>query len=419
MTIGPLQLVLVKFADDQHMRQISEEIKAARRSGAIRVVDLMIVHKDANGVLQEKKFSDLAEAQKAEYGLLLRGLLGMRTAYKTAGEVDQVAAAMSLSPGDFGISSAQVPQIVENLPNGGSAILAMIEHIWALKLKEALLNAGGELIAQGMLSPEALALGGTTLDDAMAAAQKIEAEAGQSAAAQVAEADQKLEQAKAEAAAKLAEAQRVLDDADAQVAERMEQAKLVAAAAIAASVRTAAQEMDEADRAGRADPPGCRSRARAEQAGNGRYEGAEPARCRRHRRVGRQAGLRSGAVRQADRPADHRPGHPDRRRDQGRRSDRSADDPAGSPAGAPRSHPPGRRYAGLGFADPAGRRRRILRPPDGLHLQRCRVIRHLKFCLHRAAPGSRNRRYGRSTEKIVRPAKSTAGLVFLKNTSGV
>jgi uncharacterized membrane protein len=248
MTIGPLHLVLVKFSDDQHMRQISDEIKAARRSGAIRVVDLMIVHKDANGVLQEKKFTDLAEAQKAEYGLLLRGLLGMRAAYQTAGQVDQVAAAMSLSPGDFGISSAQVPRIVENLPNGGSAILAMIEHIWALKLKEALLNAGGELIAQGMLSPEALALGGATLDEAMAAAQKMEADAEQSAAAQVAEADQQLELAKATAAARLAEAQRVLDEADAQVAERMEQAKLVAAAAIAASVRTAAQEMDEADR---------------------------------------------------------------------------------------------------------------------------------------------------------------------------
>ena len=33
MTIGPLQLILVKFSDDQHMRQISDEIKAARRSG--------------------------------------------------------------------------------------------------------------------------------------------------------------------------------------------------------------------------------------------------------------------------------------------------------------------------------------------------------------------------------------------------
>jgi len=247
MTIGPLQLILVKFSDDQHMRQISEEIKAARRSGVIRVVDLMIIHKDMNGVLQEKKFSDLAEAQKAEYGLLLRGLLGMRAAYKTAGDVDQITAAMSLSPGDFGITSEQVPQIAANLPNGGSAILAMFEHAWAVKLKEALLNAGGELIAQGLLSPETLALGGTTLDEAVATAQKIEADAEQAAAAEVTEADQKLAQAKAEAEAKIAEAQRVLDDAEAQVAERMEQAKLVAAAAIAASVRTAADELQQAE----------------------------------------------------------------------------------------------------------------------------------------------------------------------------
>jgi uncharacterized membrane protein len=247
MTIGPLQLLLVKFADTQHLRQISDEIKAARKSGVIRLVDLMIIHKDMNGVLQEKKFTDLAEAQKAEYGLLLRGLLGMRAAYKTAGEVDQITAAMSLSPTDFGITSAQVPQIAENLPNGGSAILALFEHTWAVKLKEALLNAGGELIAQGLLSPETLALGGTTLDEAVVAAQKIEADAEQAVAAQVAEADQKLALAQAEAETKIAEAQRVLEEAEAQAAARMEQAKLVAAAAIAASVRTAADELQQAD----------------------------------------------------------------------------------------------------------------------------------------------------------------------------
>jgi uncharacterized membrane protein len=247
MTIGPLQLLLVKFADTKHLGRISDEIKAARKSGVIRLVDLMIIYKDMNGVLQEKKFTDLAEAQKAEYGLLLRGLLGMRAAYKTAGEVDQITAAMSLSPTDFGITSAQVPQIAEKLPNGGSAILALFEHAWAVKLKEALLNAGGELVAQGLLSPEALALGGTTLDEAVAAAQKIETDAEQAVAVQVAEADQKLAQAQEEAEAKIAEAQRVLDDAEAQSAARMEQAKLVAAAAIAASVRTAADELQQAD----------------------------------------------------------------------------------------------------------------------------------------------------------------------------
>jgi uncharacterized membrane protein len=247
MTIGPLQLVLVKFKDEQRTRAVSEEIKAARKSGAIRLVDLLYVYKDMNGELQEKEHSDLAETQKAEYGLVLRGLMGMRTAQKTSGKVDEIAGAMSFSPGDFGISSEQVQQIGADLPNGGSAILILFEHIWAVKLKEALLNAGGELIAQGLLSPEILALGGTTLEEAIASAQKIEADAEQAAATQIAEADQKLIQAQAEAQAKIAEAQRVLDEAEAQVAAKMEQAKIVAAAAIAASVRTAADELQEAD----------------------------------------------------------------------------------------------------------------------------------------------------------------------------
>jgi uncharacterized membrane protein len=225
MTIGPLQLLLVKFADDRQMRQVSDEIKAVRRSGIIRLVDLIYLHKDANGVLSEKSYTDLAESQKAEYGLVLRGLLGMRAAYKTAGEVDQITSAMSLTPTDFGITSKQIPQIVDSLPNGGTALLTLFEHAWAVKLKEALLNSGGELIAQGLLSPEAMVLAGTTLEEAVAAAQKIEAEAE----------------------AKIAEAQRVLAEAETESAARMEQAKLVAAAAIAASVRTAADELQQAD----------------------------------------------------------------------------------------------------------------------------------------------------------------------------
>jgi uncharacterized membrane protein len=247
MTIGPLQLVLVKFADEQRTRPISEELRSVRKSGVIRLVDMLYVYKDMNGELQHKEISDLVAAQKAEYGLILQGLLGMRAAHKTGGDVDEIAAAMSLTPGDLGITSEQVQLMASGLPNGGSAMLVLFEHVWAVRLKEALLNAGGELIAQGILSPEALALGGTTLEEAMAAAQKIEADAEQAVAVQVSEADQKLEQAKIDAESKIAEAQRILDDAEKEAAVRMEQAKVVAAAAIAAGVRTAAGEMREAD----------------------------------------------------------------------------------------------------------------------------------------------------------------------------
>jgi uncharacterized membrane protein len=247
MTIGPLQILLVKFSDERRTKPISEALKAVRKAGIIRLVDLLYVYKDMDGVLQSKEISDLIGATKAEYGLFLQGLLGMRAAHKTSGDIDKIAAAMSLSAGDLGISSEQVQNIAKDLPNGGSAMLILFEHVWAIKFKEALLNAGGELISQGLLSPEALALGGTTLNEAIAAAQKIEADAEQATATQIAEADQALALAKTEAGVKIAQAQRVLDDAETEAAARMEQARVVAAAAIVASVRTASGELQQAD----------------------------------------------------------------------------------------------------------------------------------------------------------------------------
>jgi uncharacterized membrane protein len=247
MTIGPLQILLVRFSDEQRTKPIAEALKNVRKAGVIRLVDMLYVYKDMNGVLQSKEISDLSDATKAEYGVVLQGLLGMRAGYKTAGDIDTIASAMSKSFGNFGLSSEQVQEIAKDLPNGGSAMLILFEHTWAIKMKEALLNAGGELVSQGLLSPEALALGGTTLNDAIAVAEKMEADAQESTAAITTEADQKLAQAKIDAEAKIEEAQRILDEADKEAAARMEQARVVAAAAIVASVRTAAGELQQAD----------------------------------------------------------------------------------------------------------------------------------------------------------------------------
>jgi uncharacterized membrane protein len=247
MTIGPLQLVFIKFPDESRTGSVSGELKAVRKTGIIRLVDLLYVYKDMDGVLRSKNVSDLADASKAEYGIVLQGLMGIREAHKTQGDVDKIAAAMSFSAGEFGLSSEHVQKIAEMLPLGGSAILALFEHTWAIRLKEALQNSGGELIAQGLLSPELMALAGTTLHEAIDVAQKIEENAEKVAATETAEADQKLAQAQTDAALKIAEAQRILDDAEAQAAAKLAQAKVVSDAAIAASVRMAAEELEQAD----------------------------------------------------------------------------------------------------------------------------------------------------------------------------
>lgn len=249
MTIGPLQIVLVELEDEQRTKPVAQQLTAARKSGVIRLVDMLYMTKDLEGNLHSREISDLTAAQKMEYGEILKGLLEMRAAHKASADIDEVATALSLSNSDFGLTSAETQQLADHLANGASAMLALFEHRWAIGLKEAVINSGGTVVAQGMLSPTALAIGGLTLEAAVQKAVQIEAAADAEAAQKLALAESELAEAETLAAAKLAEADMVAADADALVDQRLREADTVAAAAIAASVRVAADELDAADAA--------------------------------------------------------------------------------------------------------------------------------------------------------------------------
>lgn len=236
MTIGPLQIVLIELADESLTLPVSKELKAVREKGIIRLVDMLYIHRDEDGTIYTKEISDLTKTEKAEYGAVLRGLVGLETARRQEGDVSEIAQSFQVTQNDFGLSADQVQRLADNVKPGGSAMLALYEHLWAIPLKEAIIDAGGEVIASGIVNPDAMAVGGATLEDALEAALRIEMDAEQEAAAVLAGAQAIESTAEQEAAAKLAEAERILDEA-----------RRIAAMNIAASVRVAAEELDEAD----------------------------------------------------------------------------------------------------------------------------------------------------------------------------
>lgn len=208
MTIGPLQLVLVMLPDESRTKPIADELKAARKKGIIRLVDFLYINRDADGNLRSKEWSDLSEMEKADYGVVLKGLLGLRAAHQTNTNVDEVSKALALSQNDYGLTGEDSRKIAEQVPVGGSAMLALFEHSWAVNLREAVINAGGVVAAQGLLNPTALAVAGTTLEEALAAAEQIEAEAQFRASDELASASAERKRAMEEVEVKLAEAQR-------------------------------------------------------------------------------------------------------------------------------------------------------------------------------------------------------------------
>ena len=55
--------------------------------------------------------------------------------------------------------------ILDELPDGSSALVLAIEHLWAVPLRDAVRDAGGIVLDHGMLTPESLIALGMYLGD--------------------------------------------------------------------------------------------------------------------------------------------------------------------------------------------------------------------------------------------------------------
>jgi uncharacterized membrane protein len=57
---------------------------------------------------------------------------------------------------EYGLDDDALASIAEDIPPGGGALLAVIEHRWAIPFRNAVRDQGGILIAQDFLNPEML-----------------------------------------------------------------------------------------------------------------------------------------------------------------------------------------------------------------------------------------------------------------------
>jgi uncharacterized membrane protein len=163
MTIGPLQLLVFGFVDPKLDGSVLGALAEASASGMIRVVDVLGVYKDADGTIIAAQASDLSEDEAMIYGAWVGALIGLGTAGEAGAEIGAVAGAIhAMDEYEYGIDADGLATIAEDIPPGGAGMLLVIEHTWAIPLRDALLASGGIMIAQDFLSPETLIAIGAT-----------------------------------------------------------------------------------------------------------------------------------------------------------------------------------------------------------------------------------------------------------------
>ena len=153
MAIGPVQLLVLGFNHPNFHGEIIAELERLRDSDTIRVIDALAVHKDAQGELEVAHLSNLTTDQAVELGSKVGALIGLGIEGEQGLEAGAIAGAEAAADGVQVFDDDDAWDVLEDIPNDSAAALLLIEHHWAVPLRDAIARAGGFRLSDGFISP--------------------------------------------------------------------------------------------------------------------------------------------------------------------------------------------------------------------------------------------------------------------------
>jgi len=143
MTLGPLEYIVIGFDRPDFTGAIAAEIEKVVEKRIIRLVDVVVAQKDGEGNVEIVEIDNVRDPKFASFAPLLEDRMGL------------------LTPED-------IITLGEGLPNDSAALILLFEHRWAEKIKDAIIEAGGFLVARQTVAPELLAAVNAELEAASA-----------------------------------------------------------------------------------------------------------------------------------------------------------------------------------------------------------------------------------------------------------
>jgi uncharacterized membrane protein len=160
MAIGPVQLIVLGFDHPDFHGEIIAELERLKASDTVRVIDSLAVYKDAEGDVAVEHLSNLSEDEAIELGSKVAALVGLGIEGEE-GDAAEESGAVDV------FTDEQAWDVIEDIPNDSAAALVLIEHHWAVPLRDAIARAGGFRIADGFISPlDLAAIGLMSAEDA-------------------------------------------------------------------------------------------------------------------------------------------------------------------------------------------------------------------------------------------------------------
>ena len=154
MAIGPVQLIVLGFNHPNFHGEVIAELERLRASDTVRVIDALAVYKDADGELEVEHLSNLTREEAIELGTKIGALIGLGIAGEEGMEAGAEAGAEEAAEEGINIlGDVDEWDVLEDIPNDSAAALILLEHHWAVPLRDAIARAGGFRVSDGFISP--------------------------------------------------------------------------------------------------------------------------------------------------------------------------------------------------------------------------------------------------------------------------
>jgi uncharacterized membrane protein len=151
--IGPVQLLVLGFEHPNFQGEMLAELERLRESDTVRVIDALAVNKDAAGEISILHFGNLSGDQAIEFGATVGALIGVGMGGEEGAEAGAIAGAEAAAEGVEVFSDEDAWDVLAEIPNDTAAALILLEHQWAVPLRDAIARAGGHRINDGFISP--------------------------------------------------------------------------------------------------------------------------------------------------------------------------------------------------------------------------------------------------------------------------
>jgi hypothetical protein len=129
MTYGPIDMIALEFESDQLKGEILPALLELAENKIVRVMDLVVIQKDKHGNHEALELEQLDEDLIAVFDPLEVEISGI-------------------------VQVEDIDAIAEGMENNTTVGLLLFENLWAIRFKQAVLNANARLLIQERIPHE-------------------------------------------------------------------------------------------------------------------------------------------------------------------------------------------------------------------------------------------------------------------------